>query len=201
MNKILVFIGLGNPGKKYQKNRHNVGFLALDFFIKRMQQKYAIDPVQDLKFSSIINIFKINDTKLFCVFPLTFMNNSGVAVKQIVDYLKIKDFKASLLVMYDDMDISLSDFRLKFDGGDGGHNGIKSIIHYIGKDFYRLRIGISRPPDKDYKNYVLQDFSPEELIKLNQVLLMISDVLENIIKDGIELTTSKLGIFLMKKQW
>lgn len=200
MNKTLVFVALGNPGRKYQKNRHNVGFIALDFFIKRMQEKYKINSIEELKFSSIINAFKINESRLYCIFPLTFMNNSGVAVKQILSYLKIKDFKTGLLAMHDDMDISLGDFRLKFNGGDAGHNGVKSIINYIGKDFYRLRIGISRPTDKNYKDYVLQDFSQEEIIKLNQVLPIISDVLENITKDGIELTTSKLGVFLMKKQ-
>lgn len=200
MNKFYIFVGLGNPGKKYQFNRHNVGFMVLQFFVDKLQQKYNLQLIQDFKFSSIINVFKMDNKKIVCVFPLTFMNFCGIAVKQILDYYNIKEFKNNLLVIYDDMDINLGNFKLKFNGGDAGHNGIKSIIQHIGKDFYRLRIGISRPLDKNYREYVLQDFLPDELMKINLLLPVIYNVLENIIKEGIELTMSKIGIFLIRKE-
>ncbi len=198
MNNLLFFVGLGNPGKKYQRNRHNAGFIVLDYFVNEIYKSKSIDIKQDFKFNSLIYTFKRENTDVICVFPLTFMNLSGNAVKQVLDYYKVSDAGKNLVVIHDDMDIPLGSFKLKFDGGDGGHNGVKSIINYLGKDFGRLRVGISKPIDKNYKEYVLQDFLNEEWIRLNDILPTLSSILNNIIREGFEMTMSKIGIFIKK---
>lgn len=191
MDNLFFFVGLGNPGKKYRYTRHNVGFIVLEYFINQFSENKI---AQDYKFSSIINTIFLHNKKVICLFPLTFMNLSGISIRQILDYYKIDNFKDKLVVIHDDMDINLGSFKFKFNGGDAGHNGIKSIIKNIGKDFYRIRVGISRPP-KDYKNYVLEEFSNEELIKLKETLPTICKVMENTVLEGVQLTISKLGIF------
>ncbi len=196
MSDLFVFVGLGNPGNRYRNTRHNVGFMMLDYFLKKIN---PIAKVDEYKFNSIINTLTFQDKRLITVFPLTFMNRSGIAVKQVINYYRISDYKDKLLVVHDDMDISLGNFKLKFNGSDGGHNGVKSVIENIGKDFYRLKIGISKPEDKNYVNYVLENFSESEFIRLNDVFEVVFWVLENILKEGIATTVSKLGIFFVKK--
>lgn len=195
MSNRILFVGLGNPGKRYKNTRHNIGFIVLEYFINTLSKKTNVRK-DDYKFNSIIHEFFIDQNIVLCVFPLTFMNLSGIAIKQIVDYYKINDTKNNLVVISDDMDIDLGKFKLRINGGDGGHNGIRSIIDHIGKDFARVRVGISRPSDKNYKQYVLEDFSPDEMIKINEILPILSLVLYNIISEGFYLTMSKQGIFL-----
>jgi len=134
--------------------------------------------------------------KFLMLMPLTYMNLSGISVKQVVDFYKINTNE--IIVIHYDMDIKIGEFKIKFNGGSAGHNGIQSIINYIGKDFYRIRIGINRPRDKNYKDYVLNKFSPEELIEIKNLLPKINIIIENIILEGIEKTISKIGFLLIK---
>jgi len=194
MGDDLFFVGLGNPSKEYKNTRHNMGFIILEYFIDNLiKEKLIKELIQERKFKSLIYSFKFKDKKIYCVFPLTFMNLSGQAVTSLVNYYKID--KKNLIVIHDDMSLNLGEFKLKFNGGDGGHNGVKSIIEYIGKDFARIKVGISRPVDKNYKEYVLSPFGDEEILKINVLLPLLFRVLFNIMEEGFFLTMSKLGLF------
>jgi PTH1 family peptidyl-tRNA hydrolase len=196
MENNLFIVGLGNPGNKYKNTRHNVGFIVLQYFIdKLVDEKVTID--QEKKFNSLVYSFKFGVKKVYCVFPLTFMNLSGQAVSSIVNYYKIVD-NYNLVVVYDDMSLELGEFKLKFNGGDGGHNGVKSIIQYFGKDFARVKVGISRPSNKNYKDYVLSNFTDDELQKINNLLPILFKVLLNIVEEGFFLTMSKVRLFIHK---
>jgi len=198
-----LFVGLGNPGHQYKSTKHNIGFEIIEYFINNNEN---ITYTKSLKFQGIfyevilkkdLNQRDTKANKFLMFMPLTYMNLSGISLKQVVDFYKIKSNE--IIVIHDDMDIKIGEFKLKFNGGSAGHNGIQSIINYIGKDFYRIRIGINRPQDKNYKDYVLNKFSPEELIEIKNLLPKINIIIENIILEGIEKTISKIGLLLIKK--
>ncbi|MGB9638286.1 MAG: aminoacyl-tRNA hydrolase [bacterium] len=192
-----LFVGLGNPGYQYKNTKHNIGFEVIEYFINNSKNivynKYL--KFQGIFYEVILNKEDLNNKKFLMLMPLTYMNLSGIAVKQVVDFYKINFYE--VVVIHDDMDIKVGEFKLKFNGGSAGHNGIQSIINYIGKDFYRIRIGINRPQDKNYKDYVLNKFSPEELVEISNLLPKINIVIENIVIEGIEKTISKLGYLLI----
>ncbi|MEN3014606.1 MAG: aminoacyl-tRNA hydrolase [bacterium] len=197
MDDIVFIIGLGNPGKKYKNTRHNVGFIIVEKFI----QKLDATPLNDYKFSSIIYTLYLHDKKVIIAMPLTFMNLSGNAVKQIINFYKPPNLQylelgKKILVVHDDMDLDIGKFKLKFDGGDAGHNGVKSIIQHIGKDFCRLRVGISKPADKNYQKYVLEDFLPEEIIKIDTLIPSLCRVIDSFIREGFDMTVSKIGTII-----
>lgn len=150
-------VGLGNPGKEYEMTRHNVGFRVVDLFA----EKHGI-PLRDSKRSAIIGEGRIDGERLLLIKPLTYMNRSGEAVRQVMDWyhLSVDD----LLVIYDDLDLPVGSLRLREKGSSGGHNGIKSIISHIGTvAFKRIRIGIGRPPEGiPVPDYVLSSFSKAE---------------------------------------
>jgi peptidyl-tRNA hydrolase, PTH1 family len=197
-----LFVGLGNPGYQYKNTKHNIGFEIIEYFINNNKN---IIYTKSLKFQGIfyevilkkdLSQTDIKVIKFLMLMPLTYMNLSGISVKQVVDFYKINTNE--IIVIHDDMDIKIGEFKIKFNGGSAGHNGIQSIINYIGKDFYRIRIGINRPQDKNYKDYVLNKFSPEELIEIKNLLPKVNIIIENIILEGIEKTISKIGLLLIK---
>jgi PTH1 family peptidyl-tRNA hydrolase len=197
-----LFVGLGNPGYQYKNTKHNIGFEIIEYFINNNKN---IIYTKSLKFQGIFyevilkkDLAKMDTKtiKFLMLMPLTYMNLSGISVKQVVDFYKINTNE--IIVIHDDMDIKIGEFKIKFNGGSAGHNGIQSIINYIGKDFYRIRIGINRPQDKNYKDYVLNKFSPEELIEIQNLLPKVNIIIENIILEGIEKTISKIGFLLIK---
>jgi PTH1 family peptidyl-tRNA hydrolase len=170
MKKLIV--GLGNPGKKYANSKHNIGFIAVDKFA----QIYKIKAKNSVKFNS--EIFEFDD----CVLakPKTFMNNSGYAILKIVEYYNI-DLE-DLLVIYDDVALPFSKLRLRYKGGSGGHNGIKSILTHLGSEnFNRLRIGIDKSDSKEMKDYVLSDFSKTELKILDDVMIDVVNLMTDFI--------------------
>ncbi len=159
MKKIAIF-GLGNPGEKYTNNRHNVGFLFLDTLANQDNWK------TDTKLEAEICELVIADTKVILAKPTTFMNNSGRAISKVMNYFDIP--KEDILVIHDDLDLPFGSIRFSKDSGPAGHNGIKSIIEYLGtQEFTRLRIGIANeiyteqniPSEK----FVLENFNKEEL--------------------------------------
>lgn len=160
-----LIIGLGNPGKKYEKTRHNAGFMAIDFLRKKFD---APKLKLNKKFNAEIVKTESKKEKIIMAKPLTFMNNSGEAVFSILSFYKIKP--KDLIVVHDDMDLDLGDLRENTGRGSAGHNGVQSIINILGtKDFLRWRIGIGRP-EKSANNktippdaYVLQKFNKEEI--------------------------------------
>lgn len=157
-----LIIGLGNPGKEYEKNRHNAGFMALDHIMK------SIQPIScSSKFEA--KICEVHQPqKTFYVYPQTFMNNSGKAVRAIMDFYKLSP--SDILVIHDDVDLPLGTLKFTEDSGHAGHNGIRSIIDELGtKEFRRIRIGVESREDKNIPPtdaFVLQDFSAEELAKI-----------------------------------
>ncbi len=177
---IKALIGLGNPGKEYEKTRHNVGFMVADLVASTLKcgKKY-----EEKCFS---HIYECLDHDLLIVKPQTYMNNSGVAVKNLLDDYELKP--SEILVVYDDLDLPLGTVRLKKKGSSGGHRGVQSIIESIKTDeFPRLKIGIGRPANKkDVVNYVLSPFSKEERFILEKVLSSATECITNVLKYGID---------------
>ena len=157
-----LIVGLGNPGKQYELTRHNVGFICLD----ALAEKYNLVFKMDSSFNAMVAIANIGGEKCVFVKPQTYMNLSGEAVGKILKYYKINI--TDMLVIYDDMDISIGALRLREKGSAGGHNGIKNIIAHVGtQEFKRIRVGISSKANIDAKDYVLGRFSKEEQITLS----------------------------------
>ena len=180
MNEIFL-IGLGNPGKKYSKSRHNIGFLLLEYFAKKYNSSFLIKD----KLQSSCSEFRINNSTYRLFLPNTFMNNSGDAVKAIVDWYKINLNQVFIIV--DDKDLPLGKIRFRKKGSSGGHNGLKSIIEQLQtKNFKRIRIGIGSPPlIKGTKNFntishVLGNISPEEKSILDKVHNKVIESLEQL---------------------
>ncbi|PKR77503.1 aminoacyl-tRNA hydrolase [Halalkalibacillus sediminis] len=151
-------VGLGNPGLKYKKTRHNIGFQVIDELAAKQKWKF-----QKGKFESHYIYERLNGEQILLLKPQTFMNLSGKAIKQAADFYQIEP--QDILVIYDDLDLPTGKIRLRQKGGHGGHNGIRSTIDQIGtKEFNRLRFGIGRPKENlEVTHYVLGKFSKEEL--------------------------------------
>tara|TARA_B100000161_G_scaffold241315_1_gene193816 strand:+ start:285 stop:887 length:603 start_codon:yes stop_codon:yes gene_type:complete len=180
MNEIYI-IGLGNPGIKYSKSRHNIGFLVLE----KLSKKYNSHFIAKEKIKSSLSEFKINDLTYRLFLPNTFMNNSGDAVRAIVDWYKINLDQVFIIV--DDIDLPLGKIRFRKKGSSGGHNGLKSIIEkFKTHNFNRIRIGIGSPPSINGKNnfntisHVLGNISLEEKLILDKVYKKVIDSLERI---------------------
>ena len=156
-NNIYLLVGLGNPGEKYESTRHNIGFSFLDSYSKQIQC-----PILDTKFDSYYGNFSKDGNKILLLKPQTFMNESGLAVKKAKNFFKIND--ENIIIIYDDLDLQVGQIKIKFSGGSGGHNGLNNIIEKIGsRDFWRLRVGIDKPQDREQTiEYVLGKPSPQE---------------------------------------
>ena len=168
-----LVVGLGNKGREYENTRHNMGFMLIDRYL---QYKNITDKFKE-KFNAIYIETTINNEKVIFIKPMTYMNNSGIAVRAFVDFYKLNS--EDILVISDDLDLDLGKFRLRRNGSSGGHNGLKSIISHIGTDnFKRLRIGISNDKD-DVINYVLSKFSKKELNEIDTMFDTLVDVLDD----------------------
>tara|TARA_S200000501_G_C20439683_1_gene575984 strand:+ start:84 stop:644 length:561 start_codon:yes stop_codon:yes gene_type:complete len=166
-----LIAGLGNKGKKYNNTRHNVGFLIIDKLISQ----YSLEKYKD-NFDSEVYKGMILKKKVIAIKPMTFVNNSGKAVKKIVSFYKIPLKK--VFVFHDDMDLNLSKIKVKLGGSSAGHNGIKSIDMNIGKKYFRLRVGIGKPIEKlPITDYVLEEFNSNEYKTINR---KVDCVVENI---------------------
>ena len=182
---MLLLLGLGNPGPNNNNNRHNIGFKIID----AINQQFSLSK-QKPKFKGLLTTGNIDNKKVYAIKPLTFMNNSGVCIKELIDYFKI-DAK-NVFVFHDDMDIDLGKVKAKFGGSSAGHNGIESIDKSIGKDYSRVRIGIGHPKNgKKVDTHVLEDFSDNEEDK-------IKDITENIVKMIPTLIDKKMDTFSSK---
>ena len=179
MNEIYL-IGLGNPGKKYSKTRHNIGFLLLEKLSKKHNSNFLIKD----KLKSSCSEFQINNCTFRLFLPNTFMNNSGDAVRAIVDWYKIN--LDQILIIVDDKDLPLGKIRFRQKGSSGGHNGLKSIIEQLQtQNFKRIRIGIGSPPLQKGKNFntishVLGNISSEEKTILDKVYMRVIEALEQL---------------------
>ncbi len=179
---MILLVGLGNPGKQYASTRHNVGFMALD----EIKEFHKLDSFTDSKkFISQISSGFIGGEKLVLAKPMTFMNNSGMAVRKIMDYYKLP--LNALGVIHDDLDLKTGKVKIKIGGSHGGHNGLKSIDTHLGGNYYRIRFGIDKPEDKNAViSYVLKNFSKEQLPMVNETLENISEYIDCFINGEID---------------
>tara|TARA_B100000575_G_C23055672_1_gene607760 strand:+ start:466 stop:1026 length:561 start_codon:yes stop_codon:yes gene_type:complete len=181
---MFLICGLGNPGKKYINTRHNIGFRSIDKLIDHFNFNIIKEDKVKKLYSGIIGNYKV-----FILKPLTFMNLSGKAVLETINFYKIN--KDNVFVIHDDLDLKLTKTKIKKGGGSGGHNGLLSIDDNIGNDYNRIRIGIDHPGQKDLvSDYVLSNFSMEEKIIVDKKLEKL--------KDNIHTLFSNVPLFLTK---
>ena len=182
---MLLLVGLGNPSLDNKNNRHNIGFKIID----AINHKFSLSK-QKPKFKGLVTTGQIGNKKVYAIKPLTFMNNSGICVRELIEYFKINP--KDVIVFHDDLDIDLGKIQAKFGGSSAGHNGIESIDKFIGKDYSRVRIGIGRPRKKNEANeHVLGDFGDDEKNSI--------DILtNNIVTSLIMLIDKKLDLFSSK---
>ena len=183
----MLLVGLGNPNPNNSNNRHNVGFLVID----AINQKFKLSK-QKPKFKGLLTTGKINEQKVYAIKPLTFMNSSGICIKELIEYFKI-DVK-NVFVFHDDMDIDLGKIKAKFGGSSAGHNGIESIDKNIGKLYSRIRIGIGRPKDNSTgADHVLDNFSKDEKKSIDEVTNNIIESMSALINKDLDLFSSKIN--------
>ena len=184
---MLLLVGLGNPNPNNTNNRHNVGFLVID----AINSKFKLSK-QKPKFKGLLTTGKINEQKVYAIKPLTFMNNSGICIREIIEYFKIN--VKDVFVFHDDMDIDIGKIKVKFGGGNAGHNGIESIDTNIGKDYSRVRIGIGRPKNNSTGvEHVLDNFANEEKKSVEEVNNNITNSLSILINKDLDLFSSKVN--------
>ena len=179
---MLLLVGLGNPTPDSENNRHNIGFKMID----AINQKFSLSK-QKPKFKGLLTTGNIDEKKIYAIKPLTFMNNSGICIREIIEYFKIEP--ENIIVFHDDLDIDFGKIKAKFGGSSAGHNGIESIDKFIGKDYSRVRIGIGKPKMKtNVSDHVLKDFDDDEILQLNEIT-------NNIIHSISILIDKKLDLF------
>ena len=184
---MMLLVGLGNPSPNNLNNRHNVGFLVID----AINEKFKLSK-QKPKFKGLLTTGKINEQKVFAIKPLTFMNRSGICIKELIEYFKI-DVK-DVFVFHDDMDIDIGKIKVKFGGSNAGHNGIDSIDKNIGKNYSRIRIGIGRPKNNSNSaDHVLDNFSIDEKGNVQEVTKNIIDSISILINKDLDLFSSKIN--------
>ena len=184
---MLLFVGLGNPTPDSENNRHNVGFKIID----SINKKFGLSK-QKPKFKGLLTTGIIDGQKVYAIKPLTFMNSSGVCIKELVDYFKM-DVK-NIFVFHDDMDIDIGKTKVKFGGSSAGHNGIESIDKNIGKNYSRIRIGIGRPKNNTTgADHVLENFTKDETQSMTNVMNNITESLSILINKKLDLFSSKIN--------
>jgi PTH1 family peptidyl-tRNA hydrolase len=184
---MLLFVGLGNPTPDSENNRHNVGFKIIDSINKEFNLSK-----QKPKFKGLLTTGNINNNKVYAIKPLTFMNNSGICIRELIEYFKIN--AEDVIVFHDDLDIEFGKIKAKFGGSDAGHNGIASIDKFIGKDYSRVRIGIGKPKNKiEIADYVLQNFDEEEKIGIEKVSKNITESISILVEKKLELFSSTVN--------
>ena len=184
---MLLFVGLGNPTPNSQNNRHNIGFKIVD----AINSKFGLSK-QKPKFKGLLTTGNIKETKIYAIKPLTFMNNSGICIRELLEYFKID--AQNVIVFHDDLDIDFGKIKTKFGGSSAGHNGIESIDRFIGKDYSRVRIGIGKPKEKiSSADYVLNDFNEEEKENLEKITNNIIDSISILIDKKLDLFSSTVN--------
>ena len=184
---MLLLVGLGNPNPNNTNNRHNVGFSVID----QINKKFKLSK-QKPKFKGLLTTGEIGEQKVYAIKPLTFMNSSGVCVKELIEYFKIN--VKDVFVFHDDLDIDLGKVKVKFGGSSAGHNGIDSIDKNIGKNYSRVRIGIGRPiKNSEGADHVLENFSIDEKDGVEEVTKNIIESLSILINKDLDLFSSKIN--------
>lgn len=173
-----LIIGLGNPGKEYEKTRHNTGFMVID----KLADKLGVS-IEQNKFKGLYTKLKYKGEDVILLKPQTCMNLSGESVRQVMDFFKIK--QEDILVIYDDMDMPVGKLRLRQTGSAGGHNGMKNIILHTGsQNFNRVRVGIGRHPYMKVVDYVLSKFTQDEMIDMEKGIDNASEAVIDYLNNG-----------------
>ena len=184
---MLLFVGLGNPTPNSENNRHNIGFKIID----AINKKFSLSK-QKPKFKGLLTTGEINGEKVYAIKPLTFMNNSGICIRELLEYFKID--AEDVIVFHDDLDVEFGKIKAKFGGSDAGHNGIASIDKFIGKDYSRIRIGIGKPKDNiEVGDYVLQNFEDDEMTELEKITNSITETLSVLVEKKLDLFSSTVN--------
>src|SRR6266849_2815920 len=181
-----AIVGLGNPGDEYTGTRHNVGFEVVNALAERWKAKLR-------KWKSIADVAVVKDRAVVLVEPRTFTNHSGQAVNAVMAFYKI--LPADVLVIVDEAQLPLGKLRLRASGSAGGHNGLKSVIEHVGRDFPRLRIGVERGhPDRDLSDRVLSKFPRSERAVVDRAVTRAADAADTFVSDGIHLAMNRFNV-------
>ena len=183
---MLLFVGLGNPTPDSENNRHNVGFKIID----SINKKFGLSK-QKPKFKGLLTTGNVGNKKIYAIKPLTFMNNSGICIRELIEYFKID--AEDVIVFHDDLDVEFGKIKAKFGGSSAGHNGIASIDKFIGKDYSRVRIGIGKPEQMKVNDFVLGDFNEDERIQIDEISKKIIESLKLLIDKKLDLFSSKIN--------
>ena len=184
---MLLFVGLGNPTPDSENNRHNVGFKIID----SINKKFNLTK-QKPKFKGLLTTGIIGDKKIYAIKPLTFMNNSGICIRELIEYFKIDS--ENVIVFHDDLDVEFGKIKTKFGGSSAGHNGIASIDKFIGKDYSRVRIGIGKPKGSiEIADFVLQNFDDEETINIEKISQDITESISILVEKKLDLFSSTVN--------
>lgn len=171
---MILLAGLGNPGPKYQNNRHNIGFLAVD----EIARDHGFGPWRS-RFHGQVSEGRIGGEKVLLLKPMTYMNESGVSVSEAANFFKLGPNE--VYVIYDEIDLAPAKIRVKAGGGAAGHNGIRSIAAHFGKDFMRVRLGVGHPGDKNkVPGYVLKDFAKAEMPGVEALIRAVSNAVPDL---------------------
>ena len=184
---MLLFVGLGNPTPDSENNRHNVGFKIIDVINKQ----FGLSK-QKPKFKGLLTTGNIGNEKVYAIKPLTFMNNSGICIRELIEYFKIN--AEDVVVFHDDLDIEFGKIKAKFGGSSAGHNGIASIDKFIGKDYSRVRVGIGKPKNGiEVADYVLQNFDEDESLSIQKISKDITDSISILVEKKLDLFSSTVN--------
>jgi peptidyl-tRNA hydrolase, PTH1 family len=184
---MILLVGLGNPTPDSQDNRHNIGFKIID----AINQKFGLSK-QKPKFKGLLTTGNISNKKVYAIKPLTFMNNSGICIRELIEYFKID--AEDVIVFHDDLDVDFTKIKTKFGGSSAGHNGIESIDKFIGKEYARIRVGIGKPQKKvEVSDFVLTNFSEEEKVDLEKVVKNIINAMPILIDKKLDLFSSTVN--------
>ena len=181
-----LIVGLGNPEEDYSNTRHNMGFDT----INKISKEYNIE-INKKKFKGIYGSGIIGGEKVILLKPQTYMNLSGESIKEAVDFYKIEN--NNIIVIYDDMDIDLGVIKIRKKGNAGSHNGMKSVVKYIGTEFPRVRVGIGKPIDEDFIKYVIGPIPEEEKQILDKSTSLARDAVIEIIESGVDNAMNKFN--------
>ena len=189
-----LIVGLGNPGSQYQRNRHNIGFMAVDEIVRRHDLSSS-----KKKFQALLSEGEIAGEKVLVLKPQTYMNLSGQSVQAAVSFYKIP--LDHVVVFHDDLDLAFGKIRVKFSGGAAGHNGLRSIDDHLGKDYWRVRLGIGHPGDKEFvTQHVLGDFAKADKLWLEKLLEAIAENVERLIKKDMDGFMNKVSQALLPQK-
>ena len=184
---MILLVGLGNPTPDSNDNRHNIGFKIID----AINKKFGLSK-QKPKFKGLLTTGNISNKKVYAIKPLTFMNNSGICIRELIEYFKID--AEDVIVFHDDLDVDFAKIKVKFGGSSAGHNGIESIDKFIGKDYSRVRVGIGKPEKKiEVSDFVLTNFTEEEKVDLEKVIQNIIDSMPILIDKKLDLFSSTVN--------